>query len=70
MERLGQGHLHPLLEHLKWTCPGPGLHGGGEHSSKELIEQLMLLLLGTSGWLHQSPVADTHGLIPGAQARM
>jgi hypothetical protein len=36
MERLDQGHLHPLLEH-------PGL-AGGEYSSKELFEQRKLLL--------------------------
>jgi hypothetical protein len=32
MERLGQGHPHPLLEDPRLTCPGlesnPSLHGG------------------------------------------
>jgi hypothetical protein len=26
MERLDQGHLHPLLEHPRQTCPGRGLN--------------------------------------------
>jgi hypothetical protein len=41
MKRLYKGHLHPLLE-PRAACVT------GEHSSKELFEQLMLLLFGTS----------------------
>jgi hypothetical protein len=38
MERLDIGHLHPLLEHPRLTCPGQKI-SPGEHSSKELFEQ-------------------------------
>ena len=44
-ERLDQGHLHPKLEVPRLTCPGResnlGLLGGGEHSRKETLEQVM-----------------------------
>ncbi len=51
MERLEQGHLHP--DHPRQTCPGRGLNRPtssteGGHSSKELLEQLKMLLFGTS----------------------
>jgi len=38
MERLEQGHLHPLI---KWTSreSNPGIGGGRNNSSKELFEQ-------------------------------
>ncbi len=47
MERLDQGH-HPLLEHPRQTFPVRGFEPtasctAGEHSSKELLDQLMLL---------------------------
>ncbi len=50
MKRLDQGHLNPLLEHPKTNMSRPGIEPWppGEHSSKELFEQLMLLLFGTS----------------------
>jgi hypothetical protein len=58
MKRLDQGHLHPLLEHSETNKSRPEIEPGvacviGEHSSKELLEQLMLLLFGTSTWLPQ-----------------
>jgi hypothetical protein len=42
----------------------------GEHSSKELFEQIVLLLFRTYNMAAPVHVAVTHGLIPGAQARM
>jgi hypothetical protein len=43
MERLDQGYLHPH--------PGRGLNPG-EHSGKELLQQLTLLLFGISTILY------------------
>jgi hypothetical protein len=51
MERLDQGHLHPLLERPEANLSRPGIEPAffaGEHSSKELFEQLNLLLFVTS----------------------
>ncbi len=53
MKRLDQGHLHPLLEHHETNMSRPGIEpeppgATGEHSSKELFKQLLLLLFGTS----------------------
>jgi hypothetical protein len=54
MKRLGQCHLYPLLEHPETNIifsVGNQTRAAcvtGEHSSKELFEQLMLLLFGTS----------------------
>jgi hypothetical protein len=46
MERLDQGHLYPLLEVARLTCPaGNRIRAssvGDEHSSKELFEQLFV----------------------------
>jgi hypothetical protein len=36
------------LEHPRQTCPGHGMNSADEHSSKELLQQLMILLFGTS----------------------
>jgi hypothetical protein len=58
MKRLDQGHLHPLLEHpetnksravkrTRVACVA------GVHSSKELFEQLILLLLGTFTYVYR-----------------
>ncbi len=53
MKRLDQGHPHPLLEHPETNMSRPGIEPRtacvtGEHSSKELFEQLMPLLFVTS----------------------
>ncbi len=45
MKRLDQSHLHPLLEHPGNPTRGPCV--AGEHSSKELLEQRILVLFGT-----------------------
>jgi hypothetical protein len=43
MDRLGQGHLPPLLEVPRLTCPSresnPDLRVSGEHSSKDQFER-------------------------------
>jgi hypothetical protein len=47
MERLDQGHLHPLLEHPETNMSRPDIEPGshaGKHS-KELFEQLLYVLL-------------------------
>ncbi len=50
MERLDQGHLHPLLKHPETNMYRLGIEPGlpASQASKELFEQLMLLLHGTS----------------------
>jgi hypothetical protein len=53
MEELDQSSLHPLLEHLETNmCLGRNRTRvtcvAGEHSRKELCEQLVYLLLGTN----------------------
>ncbi len=54
MEKLDQSHLHPLLEHPSetymfrpWFEPRTSFTTG-EHSSKELLQQPMLLLFETA----------------------
>ncbi len=53
MKRLDHGHLHPLLEPPETNMSRPGIEPRaacftGVHSSKELFEQPMPLLFGTS----------------------
>jgi hypothetical protein len=53
MKRLDQGHLHPLLQHPQTNMSSPGIEPRAacvtsEHASKDLFEQLMLQLFGSS----------------------
>jgi hypothetical protein len=57
MERLDQGHLHPMLEVTGLTCVPAGNRTrasavGGEHSRKESFDQLVD---GYSEHLHMIP---------------
>jgi hypothetical protein len=67
MARLDQGHLHPLLEHTSLTCPGrgsnPGSTVGGEHSSKELFKQFMLVFRISGSDFHESFVSHMSACI-------
>jgi hypothetical protein len=47
---IDQGYLHALLEHPETNISMPGIEPGppASQASKELFEQLMLFLFGTS----------------------
>jgi hypothetical protein len=66
MERLEQGHLHPLLQHPETKMSRPGIERGSpvSHSSKELFEHIILSLLGTYTYVDQNlyMAPPVHGL--------
>ncbi len=49
MERLNEGHLHPLLEEPETNMPRSG-RAAGEYSSKELVSQKLVCIFGTAGF--------------------